>query len=156
MWQPELMQSCPGWRPWWFVDPGVLIVTPNHWYGYSWQLSHVAEPTAVCAAVLPFMFMPANDVKFVGEWHRSHAMPTAGTCVCGEGVVGDPPEASGGVFGWYVSGGGDEHAACVEQPANGPAPAPAEWQAMHPLLTPVCSVVMLLVRPATEKSPGTT
>jgi hypothetical protein len=27
---------------------------------------------------------------------------------------------------------------------------------MHPLVTPVCSVAMLVVRPTTEKSPDTT
>ena len=51
-------------------------------------------------------------------------------------------------------GGGEAQAACVAQPANGPKPAPAEWQAMQLLVIPVCSVV-LLVRPATEKSPAT-
>jgi hypothetical protein len=45
------------------------------------------------------MFMPANDVKTVGEWHFSQAMPTAGMCVLDEGAVGDPPAASGITFG---------------------------------------------------------
>jgi hypothetical protein len=83
------------------------------------------------------MFMPANEVKTVGEWHRSQAMPTTGTWVAAEGAVGEPPAASGVVFGWYVNGGGDAQAACVAQPANGPAPLPAEWHVMQPLLTPV-------------------
>jgi hypothetical protein len=46
------------------------------------------------------MFMPANEVNTVGEWHFSQATPTAGTWVCDEGVVGEPPAASGIVFGW--------------------------------------------------------
>ena len=46
--------------------------------------------------------------------------------------------------------------ACVAHPANGPAPAPAEWQVMQPLVTPVCKVGRLGVSPATEKSPDTT
>ena len=44
--------------------------------------------------------MPAKDVKTVGEWHLSQPMPTVGTCVEADGVVGDPPVASGVVFGW--------------------------------------------------------
>ncbi len=33
---------------------------------------------------------------------------------------------------------------------------PAVWQAMQPLVIPVCIVAMLVVSPATEKSPETT
>jgi len=46
------------------------------------------------------MFMPANDVNALGEWHFSQAMPTEGTCVADDGTVGEPPAASGVVFGW--------------------------------------------------------
>jgi hypothetical protein len=46
------------------------------------------------------MFIGANDVNVEGEWHFSQVMPTVGTCVADEGAVGDPPEASGVVFGW--------------------------------------------------------
>ena len=98
MWQA--VQSWPAARPWWLVEPGVLIVTPYQTYGYSWQLSQVAAPTAVCAAVLPFMFMPTKEVNTVAEWHFSQLMPTVGTWVEADGAVGEPPAASGVTFGW--------------------------------------------------------
>jgi len=44
----------------------------------------------------------------------------------------------------------------VAQPANGPKPAPVEWQAMQLLLIPVCRVDRLAVSPAVEKSPAAT
>jgi hypothetical protein len=72
------------------------------------------------------MFMPAKVVNADAAWHFSHGMPTAGTCVAADGAVGEPPAARGGVFGWYVIGGGTAQAACVAQPAKGPPPAPAE------------------------------
>ena len=94
------MQSCPALRLWWLVEPGVLMVTPYQTYGYSWQLSQVAAATAAWAVALPFMFIGANEVKTVGEWHISQAMPTVGMCVAAEGAVGEAPARSGVVFGW--------------------------------------------------------
>ncbi len=48
---------------------------------------------------MPFMFMPAKEVNTDAEWQRSQAMPTAGTCVCGDGAVGEAPGAKGMVLG---------------------------------------------------------
>jgi hypothetical protein len=45
------------------------------------------------------MFIPANDVKTVAEWHFSQAMPRTGTCVAEDGAVGEPPGANGVAFG---------------------------------------------------------
>ncbi|MEO8310597.1 MAG: hypothetical protein ABI520_05445 [Caldimonas sp.] len=46
------------------------------------------------------MFMPAKEVKTDAAWHFSHVMPIVGTCVCDDGVVGEPFAANGVGFGW--------------------------------------------------------
>jgi hypothetical protein len=45
------------------------------------------------------MFIPVNEVKTLGEWHFSQAMPAAGTWVEDDGAVGEPPASSGIILG---------------------------------------------------------
>ncbi len=59
---------------------------------------HVAAVTALCAVAA--IDVPENAVKLVFEWQASHAMPATGIWVEVDGVVAEPPAASGIILGW--------------------------------------------------------